>query len=76
MGAVTAINGYEVPELAVMADLNGVALPVSFAGLSPGMPGIYQVNIVIPASAPPGLDLPLVLRQGSVLSHAAAISVQ
>lgn len=76
LGAVVRVNGYDVPQLAVTAALNGVELPISFVGLSSAFPGVYQLNVTIPAGNPPGLDLPLVLHQGSSSSNAAAISLQ
>jgi uncharacterized protein (TIGR03437 family) len=36
------------------ATLGGVPATVSFSGLAPGFIGLYQVNVQIPANAPPG----------------------
>ena len=38
----------------VTANIAGRAATVSFAGLAPGMTGIYQVNIIVPPSIPSG----------------------
>jgi uncharacterized protein (TIGR03437 family) len=35
----------------------GVMAPVAFAGQAPGYPGVYQVNITIPANAPTGNNI-------------------
>ena len=40
--------------------LGGVALPVSFAGLTPGLVGVYQVNVIVPRSVPTGFEIPCV----------------
>ena len=34
---------------------------VTFAGLTPGFAGLYQINIQIPVSVQPGDDVPLVV---------------
>jgi uncharacterized protein (TIGR03437 family) len=47
-----------------MITLGGVALPVSFAGLTPGLVGVYQVNVIVPRSVPLGFDIPLTIQQG------------
>ncbi len=54
--------------------LGGVAIPaanVLYAGVTPGGPGLYQVNLLIPASTPNG-DLPLIIQIGSQQSPAGA----
>jgi uncharacterized protein (TIGR03437 family) len=52
--------------------LGSVALPsanVLYVGVTPGSPGLYQLNLLIPASTPNG-DLPLVIQIGSQKSPA------
>jgi len=44
--------------------LGGFALPVTFAGLSPGLVGVYQINAQVPFGAPRGFDVPLTISQG------------
>jgi uncharacterized protein (TIGR03437 family) len=56
--------------------LNGQELPVMFAGLAPGTTGGYQVNVLIPANTPPGIAVPLALKQGGVLSNTVTVAVQ
>jgi uncharacterized protein (TIGR03437 family) len=38
---------------------------VTYAGLSPGSVGLYQINAAVPYGAPQGLSIPLVIDQGS-----------
>ncbi len=45
--------------------LGGVGLPVSFAGLTPGEVGLYQINARVPSTVPLGMSLPLTITQGS-----------
>jgi uncharacterized protein (TIGR03437 family) len=56
--------------------IGGVEVPAGFAGLTPGFVGLYQVNVAIPQSLPPGLSLPLYLKQGSALSNTVSVAVQ
>ena len=53
----------------VTAVIGGVTLNAAYAGVSPGTPGLYQVNVALPATMPPGLALPLYLKQGGVVSN-------
>jgi uncharacterized protein (TIGR03437 family) len=54
--------------------LNGVELPVQFAGVS--APGLYQVNVAIPASTPPGLGIPLTLKVGGQVGNMVGLALQ
>jgi uncharacterized protein (TIGR03437 family) len=57
--------------------LNGVPISASnvlFAGLTPTLVGLYQVDFQVPANAPNG-DLPLVLTQSSGLSNSTILPV-
>ena len=45
--------------------LGGTALPLYFAGLTPGSVGIYQINVKVPSSVPLGLSIPLTIAQGT-----------
>jgi uncharacterized protein (TIGR03437 family) len=44
--------------------LGGVTLPVLYAGLVPGLVGVYQINATVPPWAPEGMEVPLVISQG------------
>jgi minor extracellular serine protease Vpr len=57
----------------------GVMAPIIFAGQAPGYPGVYQVNIMIPANAPTGNNIPLQLQSADGLQTsptAAVIAIQ
>jgi uncharacterized protein (TIGR03437 family) len=45
--------------------LGGAALNILYAGLSPGAVGVYQINASVPADLPTGIQIPLVVSQGS-----------
>jgi uncharacterized protein (TIGR03437 family) len=56
--------------------LNGVTLPVTFAGLIPGQIGVYQVNVNVPQGVTQGLSLPLTVAQGTAESTVSVRVVQ
>jgi uncharacterized protein (TIGR03437 family) len=76
LGAVERQGTLARAKTPVSAVVGGAELPVAFAGLAPGMTGIYQVNIVLPAATPPGLDLELRLRQQGIDSNSVPVSIQ
>jgi len=76
LGTTVKQGQYSVATTAVTAVVNGTELPVSFAGLAPGFVGLYQVNIPIPATTPPGSGIPLTLKQGGQVSNAVEIALQ
>jgi len=75
-GAVSQSGKLWVVRQPVMAVLQGLELPAAFAGLAPGYPGLYQVNVVLPRNLPPGLDVPLVLKQGGASSNSVPAAIQ
>ena len=56
--------------------IGGVPASVSFSGLAPGYFGLYQVNAQVPANAPTGNAVPVVLTIGGVSSNTVTIAVQ
>src|SRR5262249_7436134 len=53
-GAVPPSNPLSTVAAGVTATIGGVAATVHFAGLAPGVPGVYQLNVEIPAGAASG----------------------
>ena len=51
--------------------IGGVTAPVAFAGLQPQFPGVYQLNITVPANAPAGNAVPIQIQVGGVVSPAS-----
>ncbi|MEO7649615.1 MAG: hypothetical protein ABIZ80_04050, partial [Bryobacteraceae bacterium] len=45
--------------------LDGVELAVSFAGLTPGRIGVYQIDVHVPKGVTQGLSVPLRITQGT-----------
>jgi uncharacterized protein (TIGR03437 family) len=55
--------------------LNGTALPASYAGLAPGLVGLYQVNVQVPNDAPTGNAVSLALSVGGATSNTVTIAI-
>ncbi|HXI42432.1 MAG TPA: S8 family serine peptidase [Bryobacteraceae bacterium] len=53
----------------------GQSATVQFSGLAPGFPGLYQVNVEIPAGVPSGVQ-PVVIKINGATSPAANLPVQ
>jgi len=49
---------------------------VIFSGLAPGVAGLYQINVTIPAGVTPGNAVPVILTVGNVQSNTVTIAVQ
>jgi len=75
-GEVVKQGTLSVTAKPVTATVNGVSVPVAYAGLAPGFIGLYQLNLQLPANMPPGLDVSLSVQQSGVASNPVTISVQ
>jgi uncharacterized protein (TIGR03437 family) len=64
-------NVVDVPNLT----LNGTTVPLLFAGLTPGLVGLYQINIQVPAGLPDG-NYELVVSQSGVVSNTTLLPVK
>jgi adhesin/invasin len=60
----------------VRVTMAGRELTPIYAGLTPGFPGLYQVNVLIPSDFPPGLRLPLRLSQAGAEANLIEVSIQ
>ncbi|HXE74831.1 MAG TPA: hypothetical protein VNN18_04220 [Candidatus Xenobia bacterium] len=56
--------------------IGGVDTPVLFSGLAPNFVGLYVVTCMVPAGAPIGNAVPVVLNIGGVPSNAVTIAVE
>jgi uncharacterized protein (TIGR03437 family) len=63
-GSVSPSNPLATAVVQPTVTLNGVGLPVTFAGLASGQIGVYQISVTVPSSAPLGLSVPLTITQG------------
>jgi len=76
LGAVASQGALKVAQTPAIGLVQGVKWPAAFAGLSPGFIGLYQVNLPIPLTTPPSLNLDLAIQQGNVTSNTVHISIQ
>jgi uncharacterized protein (TIGR03437 family) len=76
LGAVIASGDQFQTQAGVSGILNGAAIQPDFAGWTPGFVGLYQVDLPIPAATPPGIDLPLLLRQFDRDSNTVFVAIQ
>jgi uncharacterized protein (TIGR03437 family) len=60
----------------VSLTIGGVAVPVSFAGLVPGLTGVYQVQFTVPAGMSTGDGIPMVLSTLGQTSVAVNLSMR
>jgi len=76
LGAPSPSNPLATTGATPTVTVGGVNASVSFSGLAPGYVGLYQVNIQVPATAPSGDAVPVVLSIGGVTSNTVTIAVQ
>jgi uncharacterized protein (TIGR03437 family) len=76
LGQVAPSGGLSTAIVPVSVVINGQELPSSFAGLTPGYSGLYQVNVLIPPPIPPDLGASLTLKQGEQFSNKVMVSIQ
>jgi uncharacterized protein (TIGR03437 family) len=76
-GQVAPLDGstlYQTVQVPTVT-IGGINAKVSFSGIVPGSAGEYQLNVTIPATAPAGDQVPLVVTVGSS-SDTVAIAIQ
>ncbi|HTW66692.1 MAG TPA: hypothetical protein VME17_18860 [Bryobacteraceae bacterium] len=56
--------------------IGGQAAAVSFAGLSPGFAGLYQIDASVPKGVAPGDAVPVLINVAGQTSQAATVAVQ
>jgi uncharacterized protein (TIGR03437 family) len=60
----------------VTVTIGGQNAPVSYAGLTPGSVGLYQVNAVVPSGLPASDSVPVILTVASQISPAVNLAVR
>jgi uncharacterized protein (TIGR03437 family) len=60
----------------VSVTIGGVAANASFAGLSPGFAGLYQINAVVPSGVTPGSQVPVVLSVAGQTSPPVTMAIR
>ena len=70
----TPVNLLPTPIQAVSVTIGGVAAPIEFAGIPPGLAGVTQINFMVPENAPVGAQ-PVVVSVGGVPSAGVTLTV-
>ncbi len=60
----------------VTVTIGGKTAAVAFAGLTPTLVGLYQVNVIVPAGITPGDAVPVVLTQNGVPSGIVTMGIR
>ncbi len=55
---------------------SGVTTTPFYAGLTPGLVGLYQINVTVPANATTGNAVPVYLNMNGVVSNKVTIAIQ
>jgi uncharacterized protein (TIGR03437 family) len=56
--------------------VGGIPASVPFSGLAPGFSGLYQINLVVPPTAPLGDQIPVSLSIGGRTSNTARLAIR
>jgi beta-glucosidase len=75
-GAAAPIQALAFTTTKPTVTIGGVPAVVSFSGLAPGSVGEYQVNAAVPATAPAGNSVSVMISMGGVASNSVEIAVQ
>jgi uncharacterized protein (TIGR03437 family) len=75
-GIASPANPLSVTIATTAVTIGGIVAQVTFSGLAPGAVGLYQVNVQVPAGAPSGDAVPVILSIGGVASNTVTIAVQ
>jgi len=59
-----------------VVSIGGLPATVTFAGLAPTLVGTYQINVQVPANAPAGDAVPVILALDGATSNAVTVALQ
>jgi uncharacterized protein (TIGR03437 family) len=74
-GAASPGSPLAVPVATPVLTINGTQYPIAFAGLTPGLVGLYQLNFQVPSGLPAG-DLTVVLTQNGQPTNQTVLPYQ
>jgi uncharacterized protein (TIGR03437 family) len=75
-GAVAKADPLSTTTSPVTVSFGGVAVQAAFAGLTPGLVSLYQVNAQVPATSPTGNAVPLTISIAGATSNTVTLAVQ
>jgi uncharacterized protein (TIGR03437 family) len=71
-----ALDATSTTKNPVTVTIGGQTATASFAGLAPGFPGLYQINVTVPSGAQTGNAVPITLTVNGQTSAQSTIPVQ
>jgi uncharacterized protein (TIGR03437 family) len=74
-GMASPSNPLAQPEDAAVLTINGTQYPLLFAGLTPGLVGLYQIDFQVPAALPAG-NITIVVSQNGQSSNQTVLPYQ
>jgi adhesin/invasin len=72
----TGATGLSSANAAVKVSIGGKTADVAFAGLTPGFPGLYQINTMVPQGVQTGDAIPVVVSAGAVNSPPVGLTIR
>jgi uncharacterized protein (TIGR03437 family) len=64
-----------IPIPAPVVQVGGRQAQITYAGAAPGLPGVTQINLVVPGDAPVGSAAPIVVQSSGSASNTATLAV-
>ena len=74
-GQIAPADPLAITRNPVTVTVGGVNATVLFAGLTPGLSGLYQINVLIPEGAPAGPAVPVIVTSGGLSSEPTPIAL-
>jgi uncharacterized protein (TIGR03437 family) len=75
-GGISPVSPLAQTTTSATVSIGGIPAPVIFAGLAPNFVGLYQINVLVPQSAPVASNVPVTLTIGGTNSNTITIAVQ
>ncbi|MBI3665458.1 MAG: hypothetical protein HY236_04410 [Acidobacteria bacterium] len=63
------------PDFLPIGRIGGALAAIDYSGPAPGFPGLNQVNLTVPAQAPLGAEIPVLLQLASIASNTVSLAV-
>ncbi len=74
-GAATPASPIYATQALPIVTIGGVPATVAFSGLTPGFVGLWQLNLVIPPTAPVGNSIPVTIKISRRVTNLTTISI-
>ena len=75
-GQMVQLSPLSMVQNSVTVTVGGLNATVQFAGLTPGLSGLYQINAVVPEGVVPGAAVPVVIASAGSSSEPVTIAVR